>query len=165
MTTNPINPNAGTSAGASEKSNSKSKAITRHLPTVARILLGLMFLSSGLMCIFNLMPAQPTKLPDAAVAFNMGMMKTGYMFPLIYATQVVVGALLLSNRFVPLALALLAPFLVNSFAFHAFLVPQGLEMVVFAIALELYLAWSYRAAFLPMLTMKVSPGVGLQPQK
>lgn len=156
MTTNPMNPNAGTSAQVSEKS-SKSKAITRHLPTVARILLGLMFLSTGLMCIFNLMPAPPTKLPDAAVAFNTGMMKTGYMFPLIYMTQVVVGALLLLNRFVPLALALLAPFLVNSFAFHAFLVPQGLEMVIFAIVMELYLAWSYRGAFLPMLTARVAP--------
>ena len=53
-------------------------------------------------------------------------MKTGYMMPLIFGTQLIVGALLLSNRFVPLALALIAPVIVNIVAFHAFsLHPQG----------------------------------------
>ncbi len=135
----------------------KNRALTRHIPTVVRVLMGLLLLAFGASGIFNLMPPPPMKLPDAAVAFNAGMMKTGYMFPLIFATQTVVGALLLLNRFVPLALALLAPFLVNSVLFHAFLVPSGLAMVLFLAAAELYLAWTYRKSFLPMLAMRAVP--------
>ncbi|BCM91016.1 hypothetical protein IAD21_02880 [Abditibacteriota bacterium] len=156
MTTTQFTQNAGTPAGDSETNDSPSKSFTRYLPTVARILLGLLFLMTGLMGILNLMPPAPPTLPPAAVAFNTGMMKTGYMMPLIFGTQVTVAVLLLSNRFVPLALALLAPFLVNSFAFHAFLVPEGLVIVLFAVMLELYLAWTYRRAFLPMLAMRVT---------
>jgi hypothetical protein len=69
-----------------------------------------------------------------------------------------VGVLLLVNRFVPLALALFAPFMVNSIAFHIFLEHSGLPMAAVFLALELYLAWSYRAAFRPMLAARVTPG-------
>lgn len=135
-----------------------TNSVVYPLPTVARVLLGLFLLASGASGLLHLTPPPPPNLPEAAVAFNTGMMKTGYMMPLIFGTQTLVAALLLSNRFVPLALALLAPFLVNSFAFHLFLVPQGLVIVAILVALELYLAWSYRKVFLPMLTARVTPG-------
>jgi len=85
-------------------------------------------------------------------------MKTGYMMPLIFGTQLIVGALLLANRFVPLALALIAPFLVNALAFHLFLEPSGRPVVLAFLALEIYLAWAYRKAYCPMLAMRVTPG-------
>ncbi len=157
MTNTQFTPNAGTPEGKSEMSNSKSNAITRYLPTVARILMGILFLMSGITGLLHLMPPPPANLPAAAVAFDDGMLKTGYMFPLIFGTQSLVGALLLSNRFVPLALALFAPFIVNSIAFHVFLVPSGLVPAVIALMLELYLAWTYRDAFRPMLAMRVAP--------
>lgn len=150
-------PQAGTPAGHSETSNTKSKAITRHLPTAARILMGILFFLSGVTGLLHLTPPPPANLPSAAVAFDAALMQVGYMMPLIFGTQAVVGALLLLNRFVPLALALFAPFLVNSFAFHFFIVPSGMVIVIFAAALELYLAWTYRKAFLPMLAMRVVP--------
>ncbi|HEY9249715.1 MAG TPA: DoxX family protein, partial [Rariglobus sp.] len=61
------------------------------------------------------------------------------------------------NRFVPLALALFAPFIVNSIAFHVFLERSGLPVAGVFLAFELYLAWAYRAAFRPMLAAKVDP--------
>jgi hypothetical protein len=79
------------------------------------------------------------------------------MFPLIKGTEVVVGALLLSNRFVPLALALIAPNVVNIVLFHAVLAPGGLGLALPVLALELYLAWSYRAAYASMLAAKSEP--------
>jgi hypothetical protein len=85
-------------------------------------------------------------------------MKTGYMLPLIFGTQALVGALLLANRFVPLALALIAPVIVNIVAFHAFVQPSGAVMAGVVLVLELYLAWAYRGAYLPMLAMRVKPG-------
>ena len=78
-------------------------------------------------------------------------MKTHYMFPLIMGTQLLAGVLLVLNRFVPLALALLAPVLVNIIAFHLWLAPSGIIPGAVALLLEIYLTWAYRQAFLPML--------------
>ena len=67
------------------------------------------------------------------------------------------GAALLLGRFVPLALAVLAPIVVNILAFHAFLAPAGLPLPIVVLALESFLAWSYRSAFRPMLGANVQP--------
>ena len=136
----------------------KTNAFARALPVIARVLLGFFMLASGLAGLLHLMPPPPPGLPEAAVAFNLGMLKTGYMFPMVAGTQALVGAMLLLNRFVPLALALLAPFVVNALAFHLFLVPAGLVPALVLLALELYLAWTYRALFAPMLAARVKLG-------
>lgn len=130
-----------------------ARAVARHLPAVARVLMGALFLFSGS---FGLLAApQPTPgLPAAALAFAEALACTGYMMPLVSATQAVAGLLLLSNRFVPLALALLAPVVVSIFAFHLFLEPAGRPVAVAVAAFELYLAWSYRAAYRPMLARR-----------
>ncbi|RYZ45398.1 MAG: DoxX family protein, partial [Myxococcaceae bacterium] len=100
----------------------------------------------------NLDPASP------GVAFGIAMKATGYLFWLVKGTEVVAGAMFLANRFVPLALALIAPVVVNIFLFHVFVEPSGVEMSVVLLALEAYLAWSYRAAYRPMLGMRVTAG-------
>ncbi len=120
--------------------------------------MGLLFFASGLAGLLNLTPQPSTPLPEGAAAFAGALMKAGYMMPLIFGTQLIVGALLLANRFVPLALALLAPFIVNSVAFHVFLERSGLPIVLVVLALEIYLAWAYRKAFRAMLAMRVTPG-------
>ena len=50
------------------------------------------------------------------------------------------GALLPSNRYVPLALVLLAPVTVNIVAFHAFLAPSGAGVGMAAVVLQLFSA-------------------------
>ena len=137
--------------------DSPRKAFTRHLPAAARILMGLPLLVFGLNGFLNFIPPPPTPLPEGAAAFAGALMQTGYMLQLIGATQFIVGALLLANRLVPLALALFAPFIVNSIAFHLFLEPSGRIMAAVFLAMELYLAWAYRAAYRPMLAARVSP--------
>ena len=97
-------------------------------------------------------------MPEAAAAFAGALMNTGYMMQLVTGTQLLVGVLLLLNRFVPLALALLAPIIVGIVTFHLFLAPKGTGMAIFVLVLELYLAWAYRSAFRPMLAMRVTPG-------
>ncbi|MFI5239003.1 MAG: hypothetical protein ACHQQP_04270, partial [Gemmatimonadales bacterium] len=79
----------------------------------------------------------------------------GYMLPLISGTQVVAALLLLSNRFVPLALAVLAPVIVNIVLFHAFLYPAGAIMAGITTLLYLYLVWTYRSVYAAMLAMRV----------
>ena len=129
-------------------------AISRHAPTAARILLGLVFLVFGLNGFLNFIPQPPP--PDRAMAFMGALAGTGYMFPLIKGVEVVAGAMLLSNRFVPLALALLAPNVVNIVLFHSVLAPAGLPVALMVLALELYAAWSYRRAYAPMLHARTS---------
>ena len=129
----------------------------RWLPAIARVLMGLGFFIFGLNGFFHFIPEPKTPMPEAAVAYFEALMKTGYMLPLIAGTQVLVGVLLLSNRFVPLALALIAPEVVNIIAFHAFLAPSGAVLAVVVLALEIYLAWAYRKAYLPMLAMRAKP--------
>jgi uncharacterized membrane protein YphA (DoxX/SURF4 family) len=133
------------------------KSITRHAPAAARILFGLLFLVFGLNGFLHFIPMAPP--PERAMAFMAGLTSTGYMFPLIKGTEVVVGILLLVNRFVPLALALIAPNVVNIVLFHAALEPSGLPMALAILAFELYLAWTYRDAFRPMLAARVQPTI------
>jgi uncharacterized membrane protein YphA (DoxX/SURF4 family) len=133
-----------------------TKSLGRYLPTVARVLLGLVFFAAGIAG-FLAPPPDPATIPEAVLAFNTAMMKTGYLFPLIKGTEAVAGLLLLSNRFVPLALAILAPVIVNIVALHAFLAPSGLAIPAVIVLLEVYLAWAYRDAFRPMLAMRAKP--------
>src|SRR6185436_13940193 len=112
----------------------------------ARCALGFVFFSAGLMGLLNVMPPPSEPMPPGALAFGAAMMGTGYLFPLIKGTETLAGALLLSNRFVPLALTLLAPVLVNIVAFHSMLSP-GLGLPLTVLALQLYLAYSYRAQY------------------
>ena len=79
------------------------------------------------------------------------------MMPLVMGTQLLTGFLLLINRFVPLALALLAPIIVGIITFHIFLAPAAIGPAIVVVVLELYLAWAYRNAYQPMLAMKVNP--------
>ena len=123
----------------------------RIAAAIARYLLGLPMLVFGLNGFFNFIPQPETPLPERAVAFAGALMNSGYMMPLIGLTQLVVGVLLVVNRCVPLALVLFAPFIVNAVAFHVFLEPSGLPAAGVFLALELYLAWHYRAAFRPLL--------------
>lgn len=131
--------------------------IKKHLPTAARLLLGLAFFVFGLNGFLNFLPAPSGDMSEAATAFMGGLVAAGYMFPLIKGVELFAGLLLLANRFVPLALALLAPVLVNIVAYHVFLMPEGTGVGVFLTSLTVYLAWAYRHAFAPMLASKVAP--------
>lgn len=122
--------------------------------SIARLAFGLAFFVFGLDGFLHFMPQPTTPPPEGAMAFAIALMKSGYMFPLIKGTEVVAGALLLSNRFVPLALVLLAPVLVNIVAFHAFLAPEGLAIAIALLAVEVALAWAYRAAYRPLLAAR-----------
>ena len=140
-----------------EAGSGGQKPFARRLPTAARVVLGLIFAFFGLNMFLNFLPQPSKPLPEGAVAFAAALVKTGYLYRLAAGTEVVVGALLLANRFVPLALALIAPVVVNIVAFHVFLAPSGIALAVVVLVLEIYLAWAYRSAFRAMLAARVRP--------
>jgi uncharacterized membrane protein YphA (DoxX/SURF4 family) len=126
------------------------RRVARYLVTAARIAAGLLFVVFGLNGFFNFLPPPSGPVPQGAMEFAGALMKTGYMFPLIKGTEVLVGLLFVANLWVPLALVLLAPVLVNIVAFHAFLAPEGMGMALGLVAVALVLAWTHRAAFRPL---------------
>jgi uncharacterized membrane protein YphA (DoxX/SURF4 family) len=144
-----------TQAALTSPETTSPRRLAKYLQPAARVLLGLVFFAFGLNGFFHFIP-QNAPPPEAAGAFVGALVKTGYMLPLLKGTEVLAGALLLSNRFAALALALLAPIVVNIAAFHVALAPAGTGMSVVILALELYLAWSYRDAFRPMLAMRAA---------
>lgn len=133
-----------------------TKSRARHIPTMARILMGLLFTVTGLNGFLNFIPPPKEPMPEVVMAFVGALIQSRYMFPMIMGTQLLCGLLLLSNRFVPLALTLLAPVVVNILAFHLVLAPAGTGMAVFVTLLEMYLAWSYRSSFRPMLAFRAT---------
>lgn len=112
----------------------------RKAPLIARIVLGFVFFASGLIGLLNLVPPPPD-LPEAMKTFMAGIMASKYFFPLLKCTETVCGALLLSGYFVPLALVVLAPVILNIFLTHLFIAPGGLPLAVVIGGLEIYLAF------------------------
>jgi uncharacterized membrane protein YphA (DoxX/SURF4 family) len=141
--------------GTSPKRHKQS--VARYVQIAARFLMGLMFFVFGLNGFLDFLPHPTEPVPEGAMAFGAAMMKTGYFFPFVKGTEVVVGALLLANRFVPLALTVIAPVILNIIAFHAFLAPSGIAMGLVILVLEIYLGWSYRDVYRPMLAMRTAP--------
>lgn len=143
--------NSGTETRTKER-----KSVTRIFPHIARVLMGIAFLIFGLNGFLNFIPA-PKDMPQDIMAIMGAMLKGGF-FTVVSGAEVLVSVLLLINRFVPLALAMIAPIIVGILTFHIALQPATIAPGIVVAALELYLAWSYRKAFGPMLAAKVSPG-------
>lgn len=107
---------------------------------IARILLGLLFFAAGLAGLLGL-AKPPPDLPERLMTFNAGMEATGYFMTLLKGTETVCGLLLLSGFFVPLALVVLAPIVLNIFFVHAFMAPEGVPLALIAGGLLIFLAF------------------------
>ncbi|MEZ4750263.1 MAG: DoxX family membrane protein [Bdellovibrionota bacterium] len=112
---------------------------------IARLLLGLIFFVFGLNGFFMFISPPPPA--PAAGEFLSAMINTGYLFPVVKLIEVICGAALLAGVYVPLALVVLAPIVVNIVLFHAFLDPAGLVMGGLAMVLLIFLAWQHRARY------------------
>ncbi len=137
----------------------EKKSFTRYFPHIARVLMGVAFLAFGIMNVLMVLGVMkaPDNLPEDIKKVNEALMAAGYMY-VVMVTMLLVGLLLLINRFVPLALALIAPILVGILVFHIRMQPAGIGPGAFLSLLEIYLAWSYRSCFHPMLKPSLKPG-------
>jgi len=138
------------------ESQPRGSRAARYGTAIVRILLGLMFLVFGLNGFLNFMPA-PKDMPPEVMNVLGTLMKAGYM-TVVSGAEVIVAAMLLTNRFVPLALALLAPIVVGIITFHIAMAPATIGPGIVVLLMEPYLAWAYRGAFRPMLAAKAAPG-------
>ena len=90
---------------------------------IARILLGLVFVVFGLNGFLNFLNTGPA--PTGLAGQFLGALILSHYYWVVAALQIAGGALLLVNRFVPLALVLIGPIIVNIICFHVFMNPSG----------------------------------------
>jgi putative oxidoreductase len=119
---------------------------------ITRILLGLIFLVFGLNGFFHFIPMPP---PVGTAGQFMGALFVSHYLVVVFLLQLIPAILLLLNRYVPLALTLLAPIIVNIFFFHALMAPSGLPLALIVILLWIVTAMSVRPAFAGLLRQKV----------
>jgi putative oxidoreductase len=116
---------------------------------IARILLGLVFVVFGSNAFLHFLPMPP--LPQGVTGeYLHAFFASGYVY-VIGGFQVIGGLLLLIGRFVALGLTILAAIIVNIWAFHLLMAPEGLPPAVVVTVLELFLIWSYRDRFAGIL--------------
>ena len=119
----------------------------RIASTIARYLAGLIFLVMGLNGFLNFIHFPP---PTGTAAQFMGALYVSHYLWVIFAFQLVAGVLLLINRYVPLAVAILAPVLVNILVFHITMAPAGLPLAIFVAILWGVIFVDVRSAFSPL---------------
>ena len=111
---------------------------------ISRLPLGLVFFVFGLNGFLNFIK---TPFPmGLAGQFVTVLVQSHYLY-VIAAVQVIGGALLLVNRYVPLALTILGPVLVNILCYHSFLYRAGLPIALLVALLWAILAYRHRQAF------------------
>jgi putative oxidoreductase len=120
---------------------------------IARLLMGLMFLVFGLNFFLHFIPAPPP--PGLAGQYFGALYESRYLL-FVGAVQVIGGALLLINRYVPLALTLLGPIIVNILLFHSLLFPHRLAPPILVTICWFILFFHLREHFAGIFTEKTS---------
>ena len=116
----------------------------RTASVIARYLAGVIFLIMGLNGFLHFIPFAP---PPGVAGQFMGALYVSHYLWVIFAFQVLAGVLLLANRYVPLAVAILAPVIVNILTFHALMAPSGLPLALFVTVLWALIFVDVRPAF------------------
>ncbi len=115
----------------------------------ARLLLGLVFVVFGLNFFLQFLPTP--ELTPAAGELVGALVASGYLMTWVKVTEIVCGVLLLAGRFVPLALIVLSPIVLNIFALHLFLDPAGIAVSVVVVVLTVLAAMGVRSSFSEVL--------------
>ena len=121
----------------------------KFFPIAAGIVLGLLFIMSSVVVLFNLMDAPPPEKGSAAEMFMSAMGPTGYM-TFVKVFELTGGILVAIPKSRNIGLLILGPIILNILAFHAFIMKgEGLTspMLLVIVALALYLLWVERKAF------------------
>ena len=124
----------------------------RIASVIARYLAGVIFLVFGLNGFLNFIPLPP---PGGIAGQFMGVLYVSHYLWVIFAFQVIAGVLLLVNRYVPLAVAILAPEIVNILTFHALMAPSGLPLALIVAVLWALIFLDVRPAFSGLFQSRV----------
>jgi hypothetical protein len=124
---------------------------------IARYLLGFIFLVFGLNGFLHFIPAE---MPTGTAGQFVGALFVSNYLVAVFLVQLIGAILLLANRYVPLALTLLAPVIVNILLFHVLMAPAGLVLALVVTVLWVLVFLSVRSAFRGLWQPRV-PAQGL----
>src|ERR1700737_4133463 len=122
------------------------------ITVIARFLLGLIFLVFGLNGFLHFIPSS---LPSGTPGQFIGALFVSNYLVVVFLLQLISAVLLLVNRYVPLALTLLAPIIVNILLFHILMAPSGLALAIVVTMLWIVVFLSVRSAFGGLLHERV----------
>jgi len=119
---------------------------------IVRVLLGLVFFVFGLNGFLEFIPVKqwPTGLAGQFVTV---LMQSHYGL-FVSGVQLIGGALLLIGLYIPLALAILGPVIVNILLYHLLLDHFGGSMAIVVALLWIFLFWRYRQYFSCLFVQK-----------
>jgi putative oxidoreductase len=120
---------------------------------IARLLLGVIFLVFGLNGFLQFIHMPP---PTGVAAQFFGALFASHYYIVIFAVQVLGGLLLLVNRFVPLALVILGPIIVNIFFFHTLMAPAGIPLAILVVILWAIVAVRNKQHFAGLFTRQTT---------
>ena len=120
---------------------------------IARFLLGLIFLTFGLNGFLHFLPAA---LPSGTAGQFVGALFVSNYLVVVFLLQLVGVILLLANRYVPLALTLLGPIIVNILLFHVLMALNGLPLALVVTVLWIVVFLSVRSAFDGLFQQRVA---------
>ncbi len=118
---------------------------------IARLLLGLIFLVFGLNGFLHFIPGP---IPPGVAGQFLTAILVSHFYVLISAVQIVAGVLMLIDRFVPLALVLLAAEIANILFFHLTMAPETMAPGIVSALLWLIVAYQRRASLSPLFASK-----------
>jgi putative oxidoreductase len=130
------------------------RTFMRIISAIARYLAGVIFFVFGLNGFLHFIPLPP---PQGVAGQFMGALYVSHYLWVIFAFQVIAGVLLLANRYVPLAVAILAPVIVNILTFHVSMAPSGLPLALFVAVLWVVIFIDVRPAFSGLFQARWQP--------
>jgi putative oxidoreductase len=122
---------------------------------IARNLMGLIFFVFGLNGFLHFIPMKPQDMPTGLAGQYIGVLMQSHYIYFVSAVQVIGGALLLVNRYVPLALVLLGPVIVNILVYHILMDPKGIVPGVVVTIAWAIVAYSARKNLSGILAQRV----------
>jgi len=109
--------------------------------TILRMLLGVSLLIFGMNKFIAFIPI--FDMAPAAANFMESLNSTGYVLYVVASLELLIGVLLLFKKWVPFALVLLAPIVVNILLFHLFLDVSGMFVAVLMLVITGVLIYKY----------------------
>ena len=122
--------------------------------SIARCLLGLIFLVFGMNHYLNFIPSGPMPAGLAGQFFSV-LAASHYLYVIAFF-EIAPAVLLLVNRFVPLALVVLGPVIVNILITGLLISALALPMATLLVILWLLSAWRVRSVFFPLFHQRVA---------
>ncbi len=119
---------------------------------IARILLGLVFLVFGLN---KIVPFIPSTMPPGLAGQFMGALYTSKYLIFVGLCEAASGLLLLSGRYIPLALVIVGPVIVNILLVGLLLTHTALASGIVVTILWFLVYWRVRSAFSGVFQQRV----------